>query len=115
MIVIGVRQTSTFGPECNNKLFFAELQKLGTDFVYGYLQVMDGEKDPRNLVLAFQCARRIIENFPLGRILIVHLFVRKLMTNTNEIQCSRFITHLVITDLDYTFNPRLVLVQPRKA
>lgn len=27
---------------------------------------MDAEKDPRNLVIAFTCARIVIQNFPLG-------------------------------------------------
>ena len=44
---------------------------MGADFVYGYLQAMDGEKDPRNLVLAFQCARKVMENFSLGMCLIL--------------------------------------------
>ncbi|XP_033756743.1 MMS19 nucleotide excision repair protein homolog [Pecten maximus] len=44
----------------------AELQKLGSDFVLGYIQTMDTEKDPRNLVLAFHCATIIIHNFSLG-------------------------------------------------
>ncbi|XP_052770536.1 MMS19 nucleotide excision repair protein homolog [Mya arenaria] len=43
-----------------------DVQKLGADFVYGYLQAMDTEKDPRNLVLAFTCARVVIQNLPLG-------------------------------------------------
>jgi len=34
--------------------------------VYGFLQAMDAEKDPRNLVIAFTCARIVIQNFPLG-------------------------------------------------
>ncbi|XP_060063604.1 MMS19 nucleotide excision repair protein homolog [Ylistrum balloti] len=43
-----------------------ELQKLGGDFVLGFIQAMDAEKDPRNLVLAFRCATTIIHNFSLG-------------------------------------------------
>ncbi|OWF55073.1 MMS19 nucleotide excision repair protein homolog [Mizuhopecten yessoensis] len=43
-----------------------ELQKIGSDFVLGYIQAMDAEKDPRNLVIAFHCATTIIRNFQLG-------------------------------------------------
>ncbi|XP_069139369.1 MMS19 nucleotide excision repair protein homolog [Argopecten irradians] len=43
-----------------------ELQKMGSDFVLGYIRAMDAEKDPRNLVLAFRCANIVIVSFPLG-------------------------------------------------
>ena len=49
-------------------VFVAELQPMGDNFVCGYIQQMDGEKDPRNLMLAFQCSRLICRNFPLGNI-----------------------------------------------
>ena len=45
---------------------FTELQKMEGDFVLGFIQVMDTEKDPRNLMICFQCARTIILNFSLG-------------------------------------------------
>ncbi|KAL7990697.1 hypothetical protein Chor_014127 [Crotalus horridus] len=38
----------------------AELKGLGADFTLGFIQVMDGEKDPRNLLIAFQIVRDII-------------------------------------------------------
>nr|XP_020471545.1 MMS19 nucleotide excision repair protein homolog [Monopterus albus]XP_020471546.1 MMS19 nucleotide excision repair protein homolog [Monopterus albus] len=38
----------------------AELKGLGADFVFGFIQSMDGERDPRNLLLAFQIANNII-------------------------------------------------------
>ncbi|XP_062387285.1 MMS19 nucleotide excision repair protein homolog isoform X2 [Sardina pilchardus] len=37
-----------------------ELKGLGSDFVFGFVQSMDGERDPRNLLLAFQIARKIV-------------------------------------------------------
>uniref|UniRef100_A0A3B5KTE1 MMS19 nucleotide excision repair protein n=1 Tax=Xiphophorus couchianus TaxID=32473 RepID=A0A3B5KTE1_9TELE len=37
-----------------------ELKGLGADFVFGFVQSMDGERDPRNLLLAFQIARNIL-------------------------------------------------------
>ncbi|NWU24677.1 MMS19 protein, partial [Dyaphorophyia castanea] len=37
-----------------------ELKGLGADFTFGFIQVMDGEKDPRNLLVAFQIVRDLI-------------------------------------------------------
>lgn len=46
---------------------FTELKGLGADFVFGFVQSMDGERDPRNLLLAFQIAKNIIHRgFDLG-------------------------------------------------
>lgn len=41
-------------------------QKYDTDFVYGFIQAMDGEKDPRNLLVCFNCIRLICEQLSLG-------------------------------------------------
>jgi DNA repair/transcription protein MET18/MMS19 len=38
------------------------LKKLGKDFVFGFIHAMDGEKDPRNLLLAFQLCKLIVEH-----------------------------------------------------
>ncbi|XP_044152492.1 MMS19 nucleotide excision repair protein homolog [Bufo gargarizans] len=44
-----------------------ELKSLGADFTFGFIQVMDGEKDPRNLLVAFQIVQNIItKNYSLG-------------------------------------------------
>ncbi|XP_052249860.1 MMS19 nucleotide excision repair protein homolog isoform X2 [Dreissena polymorpha] len=43
-----------------------DVQKLGGDFIIGFIQMMDSEKDPRNLVISFACAQIIIRNIPLG-------------------------------------------------
>ncbi|XP_076615443.1 MMS19 nucleotide excision repair protein homolog isoform X2 [Chaetodon auriga] len=46
----------------------AELKGLGADFVFGFVQSMDGERDPRNLLLAFQVARNIVHRgYDLGK------------------------------------------------
>uniref|UniRef100_A0A674AQH5 MMS19 nucleotide excision repair protein n=1 Tax=Salmo trutta TaxID=8032 RepID=A0A674AQH5_SALTR len=45
-----------------------ELKGLGADFVFGFVQSVDGERDPRNLLLAFQIARKIIHGgYDLGK------------------------------------------------
>ncbi|KAG1659356.1 MMS19 nucleotide excision repair [Nymphon striatum] len=41
---------------------------LGINFVYGYIQAVDGEKDPRNLVMVFNTLPIIVDNFPLGEL-----------------------------------------------
>ncbi|XP_055503042.1 MMS19 nucleotide excision repair protein homolog isoform X2 [Leucoraja erinacea] len=44
-----------------------ELKGLGADFTFGFIQAMDGEKDPRNLLMAFQISRDLIVNdYDLG-------------------------------------------------
>ncbi|KAJ3283186.1 mms19 nucleotide excision repair [Borealophlyctis nickersoniae] len=40
----------------------AGVKSLGPDFVSGYIQTMDGEKDPRNLLLAFRGVKKIVDN-----------------------------------------------------
>nr|XP_057918601.1 MMS19 nucleotide excision repair protein homolog isoform X2 [Doryrhamphus excisus] len=46
----------------------AELKSLGADFVFGFVQSMDGERDPRNLLLAFQIGKNIIhKGYNLGK------------------------------------------------
>uniref|UniRef100_A0A8C8I500 MMS19 nucleotide excision repair protein n=1 Tax=Oncorhynchus tshawytscha TaxID=74940 RepID=A0A8C8I500_ONCTS len=46
----------------------SELKGLGADFVFGFVQSVDGERDPRNLLLAFQIARKIIHGgYDLGK------------------------------------------------
>ena len=40
------------------------LKKMGPDFVLGFIQSMDGEKDPRNLLVCFDDAEKIIAKLP---------------------------------------------------
>ncbi|XP_046850722.1 polycomb group RING finger protein 1-like [Xenia sp. Carnegie-2017] len=42
-----------------------ELLTLGTDFVFGYIQAMDGEKDPRNLLVCLELVQIIVMRFPI--------------------------------------------------
>ncbi|XP_058666207.1 MMS19 nucleotide excision repair protein homolog [Ammospiza caudacuta] len=44
-----------------------ELKGLGANFTFGFIQVMDGEKDPRNLLVAFQIVHDLIaKDYALG-------------------------------------------------
>lgn len=48
-------------------ILHSELKSLGADFVFGFVQSMDGERDPRNLLLAFRIARNlIVQGYDLG-------------------------------------------------
>ncbi|CAG8494992.1 1280_t:CDS:10, partial [Ambispora gerdemannii] len=42
------------------------LKQMGSNFVFGFVQVMDGEKDPRNLLLVFSLVKYIITNFDIS-------------------------------------------------
>ncbi|XP_041476664.1 MMS19 nucleotide excision repair protein homolog [Lytechinus variegatus] len=42
-----------------------ELQGMGSEFVLGFLHAMDGEKDPRNLILLFNILPTVINNFKI--------------------------------------------------
>ncbi|KAM4636249.1 MMS19 nucleotide excision repair protein homolog isoform 2-T2 [Discoglossus pictus] len=49
------------------KLREEELKSLGADLTFGFIQVMDGEKDPRNLLVAFQIVHDFItKSYVLG-------------------------------------------------
>ena len=41
--------------------YIKPLQRMGPDFVLGFIQSIDGEKDPRNLLVCFQNAEQIIK------------------------------------------------------
>jgi len=43
------------------------LTPLGEDYVEGYVHLMEGERDPRNLREAFAVVLAVTENFPLGK------------------------------------------------
>lgn len=42
-----------------------ELEAMGADFIYGVIQAMDAERDPRNLLFLFEFMPRFIANYPL--------------------------------------------------
>ncbi|KAH9524929.1 hypothetical protein Btru_028300 [Bulinus truncatus] len=42
------------------------LEQMGGDFIIGFIQQMDAEKDPRNLLICFNIAHYIITNMRLG-------------------------------------------------
>ena len=44
----------------------AAVKRMGSDFVLGYIQAMDGEKDPRNMVIVFNTVYRIVLHLPFG-------------------------------------------------
>jgi hypothetical protein len=44
------------------------VRQLGSDFVCNFIQSMDGERDPRNLVLCFQCLQYMTKYLDIGKI-----------------------------------------------
>ena len=49
-------------------LCVADILPMGDNFVCGYVQQMDGEKDPRNLMLAFRCSLIVCRSLSLGNL-----------------------------------------------
>ncbi|KAI9283158.1 RNAPII transcription regulator C-terminal-domain-containing protein [Sporodiniella umbellata] len=47
--------------------YASELQRSKVSFIEGFIHCMDGEKDPRNLIVAFALVRAIIEKFDISR------------------------------------------------
>ena len=45
---------------------YTAVKEMGSEFVLGYIQTMDGEKDPRNLVIALNSVTRIVLSLPFG-------------------------------------------------
>ena len=45
--------------------FNAELQELGQDFVFGFIQAVDQERDPRNLLILFSLFPIVAKYFRL--------------------------------------------------
>jgi DNA repair/transcription protein MET18/MMS19 len=46
--------------------YFSALKELGPEFLSGYIDLAEGEKDPRNLLLAFGIARVILIEFNIS-------------------------------------------------
>lgn len=44
---------------------------MGKDFLTGYLNIADGEKDPRNLLLAFSIDRVLLIEFDISSLVQV--------------------------------------------
>ncbi|KAF9182984.1 hypothetical protein BGZ51_004321 [Haplosporangium sp. Z 767] len=47
--------------------FTSNLRSMSSDFVFGFIQCLDGEKDPRNLMLAFTLIKNIIQEFDIAQ------------------------------------------------
>lgn len=45
-----------------------DLRSMGPDFIYGLISAMDGERDPRNLMLLFKLLPNFIKGFSLGHL-----------------------------------------------
>lgn len=47
--------------------YASEIQRSKINFIGGFIHCMDGEKDPRNLMVAFELVRSIIDRFDISR------------------------------------------------
>ena len=45
---------------------YVAVKEMGSEFVLGYIQAMDGEKDPRNLAIALNSVHRMVLYLPFG-------------------------------------------------
>ncbi|KAK5578751.1 hypothetical protein RB653_008424 [Dictyostelium firmibasis] len=52
----------------------SEIQELKNDFMVGYLQFIDNEKDPRNLIFSFRLLPKVIYNIPEHKHFLESLF-----------------------------------------
>ena len=43
---------------------YKTIKSLDSEFVLGFIQCLDGEKDPRILLLAFQLIPKLVQLFP---------------------------------------------------
>lgn len=51
-----------------NSFFYPELLNMGPDFVYGFINAMDGERDPRILIYLFDFLPKFLKTFSLGHL-----------------------------------------------
>jgi DNA repair/transcription protein MET18/MMS19 len=49
-----------------NRFYLLALKSMNDEFIYGFTKAMDGEKDPRNLMSAFEIVHLISENFDIS-------------------------------------------------
>lgn len=53
----------------NLTYLFLALVGCSDEFVLGYIQLLDGERDPRNLLVAFSSVRIILQDLHFGMFL----------------------------------------------
>lgn len=49
-------------------MIISELLNMGPDFVYGFINAMDGERDPRILLYLYEFLPEFLKTFPLGHL-----------------------------------------------
>ena len=57
------------------------LKSMGTRFIAGYISLAEGEKDPRNLMVAFAIARVILIEFDFPEHVEVGIFIPFFVTS----------------------------------
>ena len=79
---------------------YTGLKTMGKDFLAGYLNIADGEKDPRNLLLAFSIDRVLLIEFDISSHVEVGFSTVAIRNCVDLMSCSRSSTlHSAISQL----------------
>jgi hypothetical protein len=60
----GEFQLEPCAPLSNTTLSHTAAKSLKADFVFSFVRVLDGERDPRNLVIGFQTFVKVVHSIP---------------------------------------------------
>lgn len=75
---------------------------MGKDFLSGYISLAEGEKDPRNLLLAFAIDRVLLIEFDIS----AHLEVIAVpLTKPCPLTCSQDLFNITLCYFPITFRP----------
>ena len=86
----------------------AALKGMGLDFLNSYIKMVDGEKDPRNLLLLFSMARVILLEFDVEAVIEVRFSpLDSWLAIDNEL-CRIYSTSLSATSPSRSDHPRTI-------
>ena len=74
------------------ELTFLALKSMGADFLNSYTKMVDGEKDPRNLMLLFAMDRVILLEFEIGSM----VEVSSIQPLRSQIDQSGLVRHYIL-------------------
>ena len=77
------------------------VKSLGSEFILGYIQAMDGEQDPRNLTIVFPTVLIIVKNLPIGKLFLLSLYLSLSLSLSPPLSFS--LSHLGCTLSFYYF------------
>ncbi len=86
---------------------------MGSDFISGYIGLAEGEKDPRNLLLAFAIARVLLIEFDTAK----HIEVSKIVCTAIDLNISCRIYSTLPSAISLSLSAHLQMIPmvlPRK-